>query len=171
MKTETTVVDVHISRHAALPRAEKFRRDGTHGGIPRNSIPACRAEIAGEKPVGGGKVIASVMRQASNDGHLVHHLGVIGQLFADANTGHIRGNGLVRPPHLTRCVGLHVEGVELGRTTVLPDEDDGTTSARNSRRVFGSQKIGEQEPRNAQPAHGEETASTHAIAEARGISS
>ena len=46
-----------------------------------------------------------------------------GLRLADAYAGDLRGDGSERPSDFTGCIGLRIEGVEVARAAVEPDQD------------------------------------------------
>ena len=73
--------------------------------------------------MGGRPVVAIAVGEAADHRALVHHLGVRGEELADVEAGEARTDWLEGAAELCRGVGLHVEGVELRRAAMHPDED------------------------------------------------
>ena len=80
--------------------------------------------VAAEEPTGTTGVLIAVVKQAADDGVFLTHLRQVRQQLADV---HPRNVGLYRlefPSVLRRGLRLHVEGLEMARTAVGPEEND-----------------------------------------------
>src|SRR5262245_12746304 len=93
-----------------------------------------------------GTVVALFMSNRSNHGELVRAGGQAWQCFAKLNAGNLGGNRRQLPADLGRRIWLRVEGFEMRRATVQPNQNAALGRRTNSgRRSLGRMRTQPQE--------------------------
>ena len=80
--------------------------------------------MSGEHVMGGDEMIVFAVCQGADQGEPVGPRGQTGQMLANPQAGHARGNGQEFAPNLGGRVWLGVEGVQMARRPGEEDEDD-----------------------------------------------
>ena len=112
-----------VRRHQPLVAGVVSAEERNHRPDPRIDLPIARhaARLRGVRRCFVGK---DAVRHAADDRILVGLLGQVGQQFADADAGHVRGDGLVQGTAIIGARGrFGVEGVEVRRPAPHPDLD------------------------------------------------
>ena len=108
-------------------------------------------------------VIAAAAVHRADDGELVHHRGLLGQVLAEVNARKLCGNGFERPAITGRRVGLRIPHVHVAGTAGHPEENDRFVAAHRATGCGGLRTDAEQ-VRQRQPAEARETGLQHRAA-------
>jgi hypothetical protein len=86
--------------------------------------------MPGQEPMGSARMLAPFVVQAAQNRVLVGALREARQQFADVDAGDVGTDGTKVAANLTRGVRLEVEGFEMARSAVGPEEDDAEIAIR-----------------------------------------
>ena len=145
-----------------------MRADRAHGGIPGLPIGPGRAEVAGKKPMRRGPMITVVVGKAPDHRGPVHDPGMKGHLVADPKAWKAGRNRPVGTSIFPRRIGLHVEGIQLRWSAVLPYENHRTLASARRPGAFSPEELRQGETEGAQGAGGDELTPAEAVAETPG---
>jgi len=70
-------------------------------------------------------VIAEGMGQGTHQGDVFHHAGGAWEMFTDMNPGHVGGYRFELAPDFNGRIGFQIEGLQMARPAVQPNEDAG----------------------------------------------
>ena len=80
--------------------------------------------VAGQHPLRAHAVAGVGVVRRADDGELVHDLGLLRQVLADLDAGHVGGDRLELAAELGRGVRLEIVHVDVAGPAGLPDQDD-----------------------------------------------
>ena len=124
--------------------------------------------MSGQVPISSGTMTGRVVVGASHDRPILHHASETRHVFTDADTWNVGRNFLEATSDVGRSVRFHVEGVELGGPTVLPDEDDRPPAAASGLCPLGPEEVRQGETKGTKRAGGDELAPADSVTEPPG---
>ena len=113
-------------------------------------------------------MIAVVVGKAPDHRGPVHDPGMEGHLVGDPQTGKTGGNRSVGSAVFPGRIGLHVEGVELRGTPVLPDEDHRPPALTSGPCSLSPEEMRQGETESTQGASGDKLAPAESVTEPPG---
>lgn len=102
-----------------------FSDDGPDGGIVFGIGVGAEfgVEVTGLKDA-VGFMVAKAGIDGANEGEVVHHGGLFGEVFADGDPWDLGFDGLKRAAVIEGAIGFRVPGIDMAWSTGHPEEDD-----------------------------------------------